>query len=117
MPRMLGRWHAGGCRRQARHGSTGPDCAGGGGDTRWHKRQEAREVERDIAEQRYATLGQYLAATDPARLELLCDLLAVSGRAWGAAELRDAAAIVAEIGGEIPEGALERWQQAARDGR
>jgi hypothetical protein len=39
------------------------------------------------------------------------------------AERREVAAIVAEyldgaeVTGEIPEGALERWQQAARDGR
>jgi hypothetical protein len=50
MARMLGRWHASGCRCQARYGSTGPDCAGGGRDTRWRKRVERREVERELAE-------------------------------------------------------------------
>ncbi|WP_433363940.1 hypothetical protein [Streptosporangium sp. CA-115845] len=54
MARMLGRYQAPGCCPGMREGwrrtrrVDGPDCSGGGTDTRWRKRVEQREFAREL---------------------------------------------------------------------
>ena len=65
MAKMLGRWRTPGCwsgtpSDHRTHPDGGPDCSGHERDTRWRKRVEQREVEREIADEvaELARVGQ-----------------------------------------------------------